>query len=496
MSPSDPCRGARSAVLLLLAACAGELGPGDPPDTPDVGTATADPTTFSEATVSMGLDTPATVAAACVRRDDPTEVHLLEAAGTSSVDFRFSGLLAATDYDCTVAAIEPPGPRARVGFRTWEPPFELASADAETDPALEMTGAYTVMNVRPECLGIEQNYIAVLDPEGNNRWRYDLPTGMNIGVEVIPDGPNRFLWGGGKDVVGAPAVVDVLDGQVWQLGSGAPSDIVYHHDVNRLDDGRVLSVEETYDDGWEASQLRLVDESGETSWLWDTRDGVSEGWLEPGSAANDDPHHLNWADVVETDDGLVAYASLCYLYQIVAVDVATSRLLWKFGIGGDFSLVDPGGNPLGDGEYPECQHGVQMDGTHLLVYDNGQNRGFTRSVEYTLDTEAMVATKTWEWLDEGYWEKYHGGMDWLTPDHERVLVAQGNNDCGDTSDRHSQIVEVERSTNTVVHRLVLRDISHWIYRAHRVDGCEVFANAKYCPALADRLEELAPLLDL
>ena len=87
-------------------------------------------------------------------------------------------------------------------------------------------------------------------------------------------------------------------------------------------------------------------------------------------------------------------------------------------------------------------------------------------------------------------------MDWLTPDHERVLVAEGNNDCGETSTRPSQIVEIDRPTGAEVHRLVLQDLGQWIYRAHRVDGCELFANAKYCPALASRLEELRPVLGL
>jgi hypothetical protein len=259
----------------------------------------------------------------------------------------------------------------------------------------------------------------------------------------------------------------------------------------------VLSVEDVHDPGWAAFRLRLSDEDGTTSWLWDVRQATASGWLDAGSADEPDPHHLNWADVVETDRGLVAYGSLCFDFKVVAIDVESGEPLWRFGYGGDFTLVDAAGDALPEQEdFPQCQHGLQTDGTHLLLFDNGFDRGYTRAVEYTLDLDRMTAHKSWEWLDEGFFERYHGGVDWLTPDHERVLVAEGNNDCGAVSDRHSQVVEVDRASGTEVHRLILRDIGQWLYRAHRVDGCEVFANAKYCPARADRLAALGPVLGL
>jgi hypothetical protein len=338
--------------------------------------------------------------------------------------------------------------------------------------------------------------VTVLDPDGNNRWWHALPNGMNIGVEVLPDGKDRFLWGGGKDPIGAPTVVDVFDDQVWRLEFPGSDEAEFHHDAKRIDDGRILSVEDVYDPGWAAFRLRLSNEAGETTWLWDVQDAVADGWLDAGDADSTDPHHLNWADVVQTDRGLVAYGSLCFDYKIVAVDVETSEPLWRFGYGGDFTLVDDQGDPLPQqDDWPECQHGLQTDGTHLFMYDNGWSRESTRAVEYELDLEAMTARKTWEWLDDGYFEQYHGGVDWLTPDHERVLVAEPANGC-DPADRHAQVVELDRSTDAEVHRLILSDVGDWIYRAHRVDGCELFADTRYCPALASRLDQLRSALDL
>ena len=233
-----------------------------------------------------------------------------------------------------------------------------------------------------------------------------------------------------------------------------------------------------------------------TSWYWDMQSAITSGWLPDLTTQDSDPYHLNWAQVVDSGSGPVAYASLCFLYQVVAVDVTTSEPLWKFGVGGDFTLVDTAGNPLPSSEFPQCEHGLQMDGTHLLMMDNGWDRGFTRAVEFTLDPKTKVATETWAWGDEApYFTRYHGGTEWLTADHQRVLVAEAGNDCL-ADGRHTEVVEVDRGDDTVVHRLTLRDVHDWIYRAHRVDGCALFANAKYCPALAARVDELRPILGI
>lgn len=478
-----------SLALAGLAACSPQPAAG-----PVIGEVQAEPTSPFQATLTVELRAPASVAAACVRRDAPDEVHLVEGTGEDTVVLRFAGLRAATDYDCTVGDTDAAGEPTAVALRTDDPPFELVSADVVDHPAFEATGDYTVMTVRPECFGIKQDYIAVLDPAGEPRWRYDLPLGLNIGVEVRSDGKDRFLWGGGDDPRGAPTVVDVRDGPSWAVAFPGSEHTVFHHDAKRLPDGRVLSVEATDALGWEAFQLRLTDPSGATSWLWNAETAVATGFLDAGSPDNPDPHHLNWADVVDAGDGPIAYASLCYSRLVIAIDVSTGAPLWRFGAGGDFALVDAQGAPLPDSEFPQCQHGLQTDGTHLLVYDNGLDREVTRAVEYTLDVERGVATRTWIWGDDGFYEPYHGGMDWLDSDHHRILVAEANNDCGGTSDRHSQIVELDRPTGAVVQRMTLRDIGHWIYRAHRVDGCALFDDVRRCDALAERLAELGPAL--
>jgi hypothetical protein len=40
-------------------------------------------------------------------------------------------------------------------------------------------------------------------------------------------------------------------------------------------------------------------------------------------------------------------------------------------------------------------------------------------------------------------------------------------------------------------RIRFDDVRDATYRAERLDGCDVFANAKYCDPIADRVAELA-----
>ncbi|MEQ1501274.1 MAG: aryl-sulfate sulfotransferase [Myxococcota bacterium] len=462
-----------------------------------------EPSSFHKVKATVKLSKPASLAVACTRRDDPTEVHLLESDEATSHTLKFVGLRGGTDYDCVAAPVCPTvdGAPATASFRTVDTPDSTASAFVQNEDGYTATGAYTLADIKPDCGGgdDERNYLVILDPNGEPRWRYDLPDGLNVGIEAEVDagstGSGSVLWAGGESTDGAPRLVDLFDGEVWKLaGPNGRDDIVYHHDGKRIFDGRILSVELNYDPGWQAFQLRLVDQaSGDTTWLYDSTSAVEEGHLWPGSPDDEDPHHLNWADVVDTPSGPVAYGSLCYAYQIVSIDATTGAFRWRLGPGGDLDLRGQNGRPLGGDEFPQCQHGLQTDGESLLVYDNGWDRGYTRVVEYAIDEDARTATVAWEWTEaDRYLELYHGGADWLTSDHQRILVTESNNDCD--VERHSQFVEVDRATGDVVQRMTLRRVSDFTYRSHRAGGCELFANAAWCPAVADRLAALDSVL--
>src|SRR5262249_21945974 len=128
---------------------------------------TAEALTVSTAALTLELAADVPVAVACVGREDPAEAHLLETRGAGEVALPLGGLLASTDYDCTAAASAGEFQPQRASFRTPDPPVDLTEATVVADPTRTMTGAYTVMTVRPECYG-RKNQIAVLDPDGRN----------------------------------------------------------------------------------------------------------------------------------------------------------------------------------------------------------------------------------------------------------------------------------------------------------------------------------------
>jgi hypothetical protein len=172
------------------------------------------------------------------------------------------------------------------------------------------------------------------------------------------------------------------------------------------------------------------------------------------------------------------------------VDAETGLVDWVFGAGGDFELVDPTGAPLGDDQFPQCQHGLDpsADGTRLLVYDNGRDRAESRVAEYLLDREARRATLAWTWTD-GWHGIFFGDADPL-PDGS-VLVTQGHALCGDSTGERTVIVKLDPEHHEQW-RWAFVDPRIALNRSELLDGCEVFAHPEQCPALEPRWAELAP----
>jgi hypothetical protein len=141
MAPRLPPSARCAALCLLTWACSD--------DAAEVESVDAEPTTFSQARLSVQLSAPGDVAAACVRRGDRAEVHLVEGNGDTSVELRFGGLLAGTDYDCNVGSTAGRGKVRTASFRTPDAPPDLPTAEVIANPAYDPTGPYTVLNVRP-----------------------------------------------------------------------------------------------------------------------------------------------------------------------------------------------------------------------------------------------------------------------------------------------------------------------------------------------------------
>jgi hypothetical protein len=449
----------------------------------------------NELQIDVALSAPATVAVACTLASDPSEVHLAEDTATiADHALRIGGLLGAADYDCAVAAVCP-ATSAPTHFQvhTADPPPDLVEVEATVEAGAG--SEYVLFNQSVDCDYQEQR-LNVVDRQGRYRWWYATPDNVGPSVEFRYHGGNVFEWGGGWEPngLGRPREVDLFDGEIYDTADDLPdaSGSDFHHDGKRLPDGRLLTLERVGIDAgapFDGFRIRRIDPAtGDVDFDYDSQRLWDDGDLPRGSGG--DPWHANWVDIV----GDTLYVSLCNLERVIAIDVPTGDYLWNFASGGDFALSDAGGDPLGDDEFTQCQHGLEYTADdHLLVYDNGNSRGYSRVAQYTLDQPARTATLDWTWTEPDWWETTLGDADYL-PDG-RILVNMGHSDCfsSNPGDR-TTIVEIDPATGEKLWQLryVPRDMT--AYRADWADPCGLFANAAVCPAVAARLADLAPVL--
>jgi len=432
---------------------------------------------------------------------DPDEVHLVESSTAATThQLRLPGLLADATYDCAVAAV---CPSSAEPLRFTHTTRSGARAAPEVEIPVAESGAgseYILMNAAEDC-DWELQYSLVFDRAGRVRWYYTLPEWVGPSIEFVYHGENRFAWGGGwePNSLARPRLVDLYDGEVYDSAQGIPDyeQTQFHHDGKRVADGRWVTLEEVTVRGPSGSafrgfQTRIVDpELDEVVMTYDSQRGIDEGHL-PGGY--DDAWHANWVDVVTQGDHQELLVNLCYEYLTLAVDAASGDWLWGFGRGGDFRLLDTEGRSLPDSEFPQCQHGLQRVGDRLLVYDNGFERGYSRAVEYTLDTTAMTATQNWTWTEDDWYETTLGSVDYLPSGH--ILVGAGHAECfsSNPGDRTTTL-EFDPESGEKLWELRYAAVDEMAYRADWADPCELFANGKYCPEVAARAAALAPLFE-
>jgi hypothetical protein len=449
------------------------------------------PWTSHELQVEVTLSVPASVAVACTLRSEPGEVHLVESAeAVTSHTLRMGGLLAEADYDCVAAAVCPASAEPS-SFSVSTGPAAVGVIEVETTDYGGAGSEYVLFNQSQDC-DYQYQRLNVTDRQGRLRWWYATPEWVGPSVEFRHHGDSLFEWGGGWDPNprGRPRLVDLYDGELYDSASAMPdaAESDYHHDGKRLPDGRLLTLETEYVDGFDGFRIRRIDpETDLVDFEYRSQRAYEEGHLPRGWGG--DPWHANWVDIVDE----VLYVSLCNLSRIIAIDVATGELLWTFGEDGDFSLVDSSGEPLDDG-FTQCQHGLEFtEDDRLLVYDNGTGRGYTRVSEYQLDPATLSAERLWTWTEDDWWETTLGDADYL-PDG-RILVGAGHSDCfsSNPGDR-TTILEIDPASGEKLWQLRYVERNLTAYRADWADPCELFANAAYCPEIGERLEELAHLL--
>ena len=484
--------------------------PCDPSKTLSVSTVdVTQPWNEQEAEVTVTLTEDASLAVACTLDGDAEEVHLVEGTEEqSSHTLRLSGLLASSTYDCVAATV---CPEAGGG-----PPLEFSIT----------TGALSNNKLAPISLNLKKDragkdYIVtnnqhdpwngqrrmVIDRDGNIRWHALETAGNSLGGSAVSYFPETgtFTIGGGwnaprsnRNNSGRPVEIDLFGSTTIFDTKDVVSDFggrIFHHEAKKIYDGRLLGMTEPIINASGGGTffgfgIILVDpDTGNVEMDWSSQGAYDAGHLGGGGG---DVYHANWADVIDQGGQDVAYVSLCNTDSVVAIDVPSGNWRWRFGPNGDFTLKDKAGNTLGNNQYPQCQHGLQIKGDRLLVYDNGHQRGFSRAVEYILDETTMTATLEWEWTEDNWFERSVGGVDWTTGD--RVLISMGHLLSSPTPNDRTTFVEVDPSNGEKLWEIQYDNRPDFAFRAEAIAPCDIFANAKYCAVTEARLKTLDPIL--
>ncbi|MEQ1570443.1 MAG: aryl-sulfate sulfotransferase [Myxococcota bacterium] len=445
---------------------------------------------------TVTLDGPAAVWATCAADATPEELHLVESTASADThELVLRGLLGATDYTCEVRPTcggDPASTSFTSGTPSGPPQFVV-----ESDPSAQLDGAYTLFNSQEGCFGGDQ-WALIVDPDGKVRWMYKIEAGYVSDIDLyLVDSEHLHIGGGwglldeGEPNRGVFRTID-LSGQVQVERSEPDFGIGFNHHSEPLDDGTYLSLTAHTDSlgthEWHGVGIEVWSPTDGVVWSWDSQALVDGGYIpEPSAFAGDLPYHANAVAMVQDAHGDAVWVSNFGMEELWRLDRATGELTDVFGDGGDFALVDPAGDPLPDGDFPSVQHGPDYQDDRVLVYDNGQDDNQTRVVEYQLDLDAHVAVQLWEWTEPGWYHPILGDADYLPGGN--VLVTQGNS-CFTLFGPESSIVELAPPA-TEVWRMWWPGNNFSSYRAERYDGCEVFGNARYCPAIADRIAELS-----
>lgn len=450
-------------------------------------------TTFVE--VAVELSAPSSAAVQCTSVADPTEISFGESTDVAtSHAIRLEGLIPGTEYACSAAPVCPAqaGPATAFTYTTGAPPGDMRRLTVQVDPVLGMEGSWTLAPYTLDPF-TGDTWLAAWGPDGTLRWWWPLPEGVGMWIELLwyPE-QGEVVWGGGMHEQGRIRRVSLWDGETYAWAPPGWQQEQFHHDGRQIDDGRLLTLEIRENSQgkttWDGFGIRLHDPvTGLVDFDYDSQALVDAGHLPPGDGGffGSDPWHANWIGYHDTPAGPEAYVSLCFSQQILALDGITGDLKWQLGRGLGWTVLDANGIDIGENALPQCQHGLEVVGSTILVYDNGQDRATSSASEWEIDPLAMTATRTWYWTEPGWKEDYIGDIDYLPND--RILVTEA------TQKGQTELVEVDRATGAAASRVVFAS-GGTTYRSERYAGCDMFTSVKECETLAARYAEVAELL--
>jgi hypothetical protein len=408
---------------------------------------------------------------------DGTRTHFREEQGaTTDHEVLVVGMRPDTRYSLRAVELDPDTGEelagAETSYDTGAPPFaDLITELTEYDPARLQPG-WTLTNITVDTV-FSPSYAVALDEEAQVvwYWGFGLDEGrIDIEITALDD---RVLIGAGVPSGRRPLEVG-WDGSVLWEGPEqvelteflTPGEM--HHRFDKLSDGRYMALSyqvreaDGPDQGYD--RVEVLDADGTATWTWDSIDHLPT------------PEDYVWGNAVLLEEEADAfYFNSRNFNALYRLDRESGDILWTFGEGADFA-PDP------DAAYPFQTQAhapeFQSDGS-LLIYDNGgMERGWSRVVEFALDTDAMTSQIVWEYpgdIADDEWFNFAMGDADRQPNGNTLITAGALIE----SNSRSRIFEVTAEGDRV-----------WEVQFHGAD------DTLAAPYMADRIPPLAHTLTI
>ncbi len=243
----------------------------------------------------------------------------------------------------------------------------------------------------------ETNAVAICDPQGRVVWYWQPEAGLAMARGIVSvDGQGMLLSQLATDD-DADRPFTFLQRVSWD-GSQV-EDIplpMLDHDFVELPDGTIAGLVLAEREGYSAlgDSIVEIDPEGNHSEVWNAWDAFDPETV--GTEFLEEEHwtHANAMDYdAESDTWLVGFR---HFSSVVRIDRPSGELIW--GLSGEANEFE-----FTEGSQPTLrQHQFQLLDDGILIFDNGDTeRGYSRAVQYELDTDDMVADQVWEYLHTG-----------------------------------------------------------------------------------------------
>lgn len=168
--------------------------------------------------------------------------------------------------------------------------------------------------------------------------------------------------------------------------------------------------------------------------------------------------HLN-SVTIDPDDGNFV-CSFRHLCCILKLDRTTGEIIWTLGGDGDeFGLTE-------EQKTYYQHHAIPFEGGLITVFDNGNNVGRTRIVEYTLDEEEKKLIFFQEYTLEKQFSFFSGGAQRIEGEDVRYVIGWGGK-----KSSNAMFSDINFTTKEVLFEVVREasEMEH-VYRAFRYDS--------------------------